>query len=250
VTTTSSPASYRESHLEKGKDYHDKFLKQPYLSLIWKLESEALEALVNGMARPMDIRYLDFACGTGRVVGLLEKTVGRSVGVDISQSMLDVAATHLERTELICADITRTPVLRGRWFDLITSFRFFPNAEDALRQEAMQALAKVLVPGGRMIVNNHRRRGSLRWLIRAAIDCFRSKKNPHTMSDREMRNLAERHGLYVVETRHFGVWPVLRESPSFLEMPALETFERWASRQPWLSSIASDKIYVLTRPVD
>jgi len=251
VTTTSPPASYRESHLEKGKDYHDKFLKQPYLSLIWKLESEALLALVNAMARPMDIRYLDFACGTGRVIGLLEKTVGRSVGVDISQSMLDVAATHLERTELICADITRTPALAGRSFDVITAFRFFPNAEDGLRQEVMKALCAVLAPGGRMIVNNHRRRVNLRWLLRSVLNVFRRKKKDlHTMSDGEMRALAARNGMYIVETRHFGVWPVLKESKPFLSMPRLEAFERWASRQQWLSGIASHKIYVLTRPIE
>ena len=243
-------SSYREVHLGKGQDYHDKFQQQPYLSLIWRLEREALLALVlEEMTQPADVRYLDFACGTGRVVGALEEIVGNAVGVDLSPSMLEIAKTHLRRTELVCADITTDPVaLTGRRFDLITAFRFFPNAEIGLRDSAMGALTALLAPRGRMIVNNHRRRVNLRWLLRSFLNLFRRKKKDlHTMSDREMRDLAAHHGLSIAKTRHFGVWPVLKESKPFLSIPALEAFERWASRRSCFASIASHKIYVLVR---
>jgi SAM-dependent methyltransferase len=248
VVAASEAGGYRDSHLEKGKDYHDKFSQQPYLSMIWRLESETLTEWVKDLPRPSDVRYLDFACGTGRVIGTVEPLVGRAVGVDISASMLDVARQHLQHAELVCSDITRSHDLDGRGFDLITSFRFFPNAEPALRDEAMKALVRLLAPGGRMIVNNHRRRGNLRWVLRSVLNLFRSrKKDLHTMSDTEMEDLAARHGLVVTRVRFFGIWPVLKESKPFLSIPRLERFERWATKRAFLGRIASHKIYVLER---
>ena len=34
--------NYRESHVEKGRDYHDKFVRGPYRSLVWELEQAHL----------------------------------------------------------------------------------------------------------------------------------------------------------------------------------------------------------------
>jgi SAM-dependent methyltransferase len=69
--------------------------------------------------------------------------------------MLDVARGKCPNTRFVQADITRDPVDAGQ-FDLITSFRFFGNAQDELRVAALDAIAALLRPGGLLIVNNHR----------------------------------------------------------------------------------------------
>ena len=97
---------------------------------------------------PIRSILLDFACGSGRVLELLEGHVGKATGVDVTESMLEVAADVTERSRLVHADITRSDDLDGEQFDLITAFRFFPNAELDLRHEAMAKLATLLAPGG------------------------------------------------------------------------------------------------------
>ena len=71
----------------------------------------------------------------------LEDRTKSAVGVDLSPSMLEVARKNKRSAEIIEADLTRSDVLGDRKFNLITAFRFFPNAEAELRSEAMQVLA-------------------------------------------------------------------------------------------------------------
>ena len=40
-------------------------------------------------------------------------------------------------------------------FDLVTSFRFFGNAQDELRSSALAAINRHLRPQGYLIINNH-----------------------------------------------------------------------------------------------
>ena len=154
-------ASYREAHLQKGADYHDSFSLRPHLAMLWRLERRLLMRIVREhfpMDRPT---YLDFACGTGRSLGLLSPAAETSTGVDVSASMLKVARDFLNGVELIQADLTREDRLGDRRFHLITAFRFFPNAESQLRQDAIAALVRHLEPKGILVFNNHRNRGSL-----------------------------------------------------------------------------------------
>ena len=46
------------------------------------------------------------------------------------------------RATLVEGDLTREPLLGERRFDLVTAFRFFPNAEPALRRDVMAALVR------------------------------------------------------------------------------------------------------------
>ena len=78
--------------------------------------------------------HLDFACGTGRILEYFAGRVDSSTGVDVSDSMMEVAGRWPPKAELIEADLTQNDVLGDRRFNLITAFRFFPNAEPELRQ--------------------------------------------------------------------------------------------------------------------
>lgn len=243
-------ADYRSSHLAEGEAYHAKFEQQIYRALMWELERETLSQLLAERTDRATCRLLDFACGTGRVLAALEPQVASATGVDISASMLSVAARIAPGAEIVCADITRDPVLDSRQFDVITAFRFFPNAEPALREEAMAKLAGLLAPGGWLIINNHRRRGSLKHrvrLLRSAIGLAKGK-DMHTMSDDEVAALAARHGLRVHGTRTAGILPVLKERRPFLPRVLLAPLERWTSGLRALEHLGSHRIYVLAAP--
>ena len=125
--------SYRESHLQKGAEYHSSFASRPHLAITWKLERKLLTRIVREYFPDGVPTHLDFACGTGRILGFLSPNTGSSTGVDLSASMLQVAHETLADVEIIEADLTRYDRLGCREFDLITAFRFFPNAEPSLR---------------------------------------------------------------------------------------------------------------------
>src|SRR5690606_4357022 len=143
---------YRSSHLGEGAGYHERFERHAWRAILWELEREILlDVLARRVPQPRSAPLLDFACGTGRILALLEPHVGEAVGVDVSPSMLAVAEQQVRRATLLRCDLTREPALEGRRFDLITAFRFFPNAEPALRHEAMERLCGLLAPGGLLI---------------------------------------------------------------------------------------------------
>ena len=243
--------NYRESHLGKGRDYHDKFVRGPYRSVIWDIEqAELLGVLARyqnaGSGR---VRLLDFACGTGRILQLFESRVESSVGVDVSKSMLEVAESHLEKSELLHVDLTREPALADRQFDLITAFRFFPNAEPALRDDVMRELVGLLADDGILIFNNHLRCSGSRMRLRR----FRRRlfgrgndRDLHCMSDDAVTSLAERFGLRVLEVHSLAVLPILKEKRPLLPRMLIDWIERWAVDRRSLVAAANTRIYVLS----
>ena len=155
---------YRQSHLEKGSSYQAKFLENPRRRLTWKIEQRILDTIFDRYTtqRQVDyqVDYLDFACGTGRILKHLEGRVASSTGVDLSPSMLKVASARTSHSQLYQVDITRDPTLSNANYDLITAFRFFPNAEQQLREDAIKQLASLLREDGLLVFNNHRSTGS------------------------------------------------------------------------------------------
>ena len=194
--------SYKDSHkyAQKGAEYEAFYQMQPWEGFLWSREQKIILKILEKYFKGRDIHLLDFACGTGRITAFMEERVKTSTGVDVSSSMLAIAKRKLKRTEIIKADITTEDVLQGRKFNLITAFRFFVNAEPALRCSAMQALAGLLSEDGYFVFNNHQSYGSpwikLRWLRHRQI-------NPqgifNVMTIGQMRELVECVGLEIVE---------------------------------------------------
>jgi len=230
--------SYRESHQGKGADYHATFSELPHRRLLWSLERRTLRSIVRKHLAG-GVRHLDFACGTGRVLGHLQPLVASSDGVDVSASMLAVAAQTAPGANLHLADITASPILAQRQFDLITSFRFFPNAEPALRRAAMQRLAAMLSAGGILVFNNHMNTSSLQRRL-LALKGYRPEDG---MSREEVRDLVRECGLRVVARYPLGLLPLsdnLMLGPYALWSAA----ERAASALVRSEKLAQDIIYV------
>ncbi len=199
---TVSKISYKESHKYEGKgdEYEAYYQTEAWEKFLWSREQEIILMILDKYFAGKEIHLLDFACGTGRITGLLENRVKTSTGVDVSGSMLAIARNKLKRTEIIEADITTENVLKGRKFNLITAFRFFLNAEPELRSSAIKALAELLDEDGLLVFNNHHSLGSP-WI--KLLHARHLRKNAqgtfNVMSVDQMKDLVEDVGLEIVE---------------------------------------------------
>ncbi len=154
---------YRKSHLAEGKaDSYDPDFWRPGTSknLLWSVEQELLGLALKKLPMKPE-RALDFACGTGRALSFLEKHVDDCVGVDISPEMLRVAEERCSNSSIFEWDLTAGPgPIEGK-FDVVTAFRFFLNAEDLLREQALASIKRILRDDGVLIANFHNNPWSL-----------------------------------------------------------------------------------------
>ena len=242
--------SFRESHLHKGFDYHQAFLSFSHRATIWRLEQRILLDLVQCNFLSERPRYLDFGCGTGRILGYLSSYCRSAVGVDVSASMLDIARSRGIAAEIIHADITRNDSLCKREFDLITAFRFFPNAECELRKAALRALVLHLSKEGVLVFNNHKNAGSLRERLGSAKRWMRrhsaAARQGRLMSDSDVRNLVSEAGLAIDQVYHLAVLP-LSDHRMWFPQPMIVAIEGVLSRIRLLRPLAQNVIYVCHR---
>ncbi len=126
------------------------------------------------------VNYLDFACGTGRITCMVEHLVDSSTAVDVSESMIHEAKAKLKRTGII--HVLEDDLLREERFQLITAFRFFVNAEPALRASAMNYLAGKLSMGWIFVFNIHQNSGSIHTRAGAVVRRVRRVEPDQTMN--------------------------------------------------------------------
>jgi SAM-dependent methyltransferase len=132
------------------------------------IEERLLNAVVDRHFSRRPFSYLDFACGTGRVMAKIAPRAATAVGVDVSEAMLDRARDRVPGATFLLGDVSVEPGLLDRRFDLITSFRFLVNAEPELRRDALRALAAALHFDGLFVCNIHANRCSARLLTEPA----------------------------------------------------------------------------------
>jgi SAM-dependent methyltransferase len=133
------------------------YKEKSYAAALWNIEQQILLAELHLTRRRIGhIDYLDFACGSGRILSLLEPHVDSATGVDVSQDMLNIARDRTGGARLIRTDITVDVEPMPTKYDFITAFRFLLNAEPELRHAAVGALARRLRDrNSRLIINNH-----------------------------------------------------------------------------------------------
>jgi ubiquinone/menaquinone biosynthesis C-methylase UbiE len=221
--------SYSFSHMQKGADYANRFLVLPGRSLMWEMEKQVV---LRQLPKVGDRgSYLDFAAGTGRLLSLVASQFDRSWALDISGEMLTIAREACPSAVIVNADFRADPApLSGLSFDLITSFRFFPNAEPDLRQCAMAYIARHLKPGGYAMVNNHRGHWSVPYVTLRLAGLGAKARG---MRDAEMMSLALGHGLRLAHRFSLGVVPQT-ERKAVLPWSAVRAIEMANCR--WLAT--------------
>jgi predicted TPR repeat methyltransferase len=235
---------YRTTHVGPeswAKDYDAKlFAPGSFDAVIWEREQQLLDRIVQQHV-PHANSYLDFACGTGRVLSYVERHFRAPLGLDISATMLAAARERVRTATLVQADATSDPTaLDGRRFDFITAFRFFLNAQPSLRDAAMAFLASALRDGdSRLLFNVHGNRYSTRALLAAKAKITREQFA--SMSVRESIDLAARHGLEVVEWYGIGSY-----DKALLRVMPLSAW-RWAEAAAALPKRFAVYLYFLCR---
>lgn len=232
------PESYRTSHLHKSDDYHQVFESMPRAAMLWTLEKNTLDRIMTDFFGSQRPDHLDFACGTGRILTYLEAACRTSTGIDVSKRMLSVARRNSPTAELLCADITRDNVLSGRGFDLITAFRFFPNAEASLRREAVDILVRLLRPNGILILNNHLNATAI---LRSALK-ITGRQSGHKMWKSEVCELLEGGGLKITRTVGVGILPVTDRQ--VFAPRAMTHLEAALTRTRAFDRFAEDEIFI------
>lgn len=97
---------------------------------------------------------LDVGTGTGRMLQLLGHGVERAIGLDSSHSMLAVARSNLERSEIRGVDLRQgdvySPPFERNSFDLVVIHQVLHFLDDPAR--ALREAARLLTPGGRLLI--------------------------------------------------------------------------------------------------
>lgn len=236
-------SDYRTSHLAadcpqrfdghytrgRGQLYWDAF-ERPYL-----------EQLFARLGRDHPGRYLDFACGTGRILVLGAPHFSEAVGIDVSDAMLDEARARVPRARIINADVMRNPPDVGT-FQVISLFRFILSAELELREGVLRWLRSVIAPNGVLVVNNHLNGRSVTGLVHRIEHRWHGHQGRPPIDD-EIEALMRRCGFAVRERFGFGIIPPWRDR-RLMPSAALLQMERTLGRSQTLQRYAKDRIFV------
>lgn len=243
-------SSYTNSYLkkqDKGESY-DRKIGSKFELFIWDLEKKMLREIFSEIFSSQNneaIEYLDFACGTGRVISFLKNELGfkNALGIDTSEAMISEAKKKVS-AEFICSNIVEHPEdLDGRKFDLITSFRLFLNIEKENREVILKELFKYLKDDGYLIINNHVNRYSLigiQFWIRRLIG---NKQIINTATKKEFCELLEKAGFNVLKVYKFTLIPG-RKNILMLPKKFLLNLELFLSRIPWIRNLGLSQIYI------
>lgn len=238
--------SYRDSHVSPGMGHrYEAIISSRIDADIWRLQSGPqvaawLDGLVGGSSR----RHLDFACGTGRILEVIGRRFQQVIGVDVSRDMLALASARFPDVQLLLGDVTREPELVEGMFDSATVFRFFANAEPALRENVAAWLAAHMKSGAVLIGNTH----SHTWSWSGGLNFWGYKlfgRGARTLSRAEMADLLYRYGFAVQEWRGYRIMPTVGGRP-VLGRRLQVAVDRLA-RSVGLEFFGSDQLFVAVR---
>lgn len=215
-----------------------------YSGLLWDIEKEQLDDVLRKHA-PTPFDYLDFACGTGRVLAHVAPRAATATGIEISAAMAARAHARVPAARLAVVDVTAPGAELEGTYDVVTAFRFVLNAEPSLRLAGMRALAARLRSSDAVLVfNNHGQLTShkailaLPHLLRRG---FRRSNEGNVLSHRAVLALAGAAGLRA--TRVAGAGLLGGRLAEKLPQRRAEAIERRFARSRW-SRFGSNQLYV------
>ena len=229
--------AYTTSHYHKGEDYHKKLNDLPGRKIIWNLEKKIINRF---LPKKIKLVHLDFASGSGRVSKFLERKVKKQYLLDSSKKMLEHAQKILNNSMIINRDFTKIKTIKK--FDLVTAFRFFPNAEPDLRKKAIKFIFNSLKKDGIFIFNNHRNFWSLPYFLKRIT--FRS--DGFGMTHSEVKKLIAPYKLKICEYRSIGLLTE-KEKGYFILWRIVESIENFLFKLNSKHRLGYNIIYVLRK---
>ena len=212
--TNKQPQTYRQqfSGKERAAAYdRNVYGSDSYCNQLWQIEQRQLLGILEEFHQSHShIEYLDFACGTGRIIAGMQDHVDRATGIEISESMAEVAREKSQKATIYCRDITQADETVEGKYDFITSFRFVLNAETSLRVSGMKALVdRLRDKTSLLVINNHGNFWShklLMWPIHTLRNIGKPRRLAgNYMTHAEVVKLADEVGLEIVRVLGCGV---------------------------------------------
>jgi len=247
-TKTKLPTSddYRASHAVPGAGrIYNQTYEEGYYAAVWRtIERPLVEATLDKLGSS-DRSCLDFACGTGRITNVAAECFGAVIGVDVSASMLSCARVA-SNVRLYNLDLTRKSL--GRTFDTVTAFRFFLNAEQRLRMEALGAIYQHLKDGGALVCNVQMNATSPAGLASRVVNNFPWALQRNTLSIGEMSSLLESAGFTIEQVTPYGYLPRPGDLLPRLCEAMVEPVERLASAMRLPARFAQLFLVVARKP--
>lgn len=218
-------------------------------NLLWEMEKDILRELLHRLTPNMKLRYLDFACGTGRIVSFIAPFAVSSTGIDISAEMLTLARKRSPETHFFCKDISSEDTVEGT-YNLVTSFRFLSNVDPQTRRAALLALRARMEPEAILVINTHTNPLSYKMFFLAwhtVRGIFGGNVHTRYLSTNTMRQILNETGFEVVETIGYGFIPgkLLR----LLSWNSALALERFFFRIPLLRTFGVNQIAVCRRTI-
>lgn len=243
-------ASYRQSHISPGyAEYYEKTYAEGYYAIQWEqVEKPLVRTILADLAARGAARSLDFACGTGRILQLHGEIFDDVVGTDISAEMLAVARLRCPEARIVEADLTATGAtgrVAGR--QVCTAFRFFLNAEPALRADVLEVLTNCLVDGGHLVANFHCNPASPIGTFYRIRNRLSGRTINNLMSVREAEALLRAHGFAIEAVHRYGLWPRFGWWFNRLNELLLRPVETLGQRIPILMRAAQSFVIVAKR---
>lgn len=221
---------------------------------IYDVEKEILTQELKGL-NTKKLHYMDFACGTGRILVPLTaqfsfKTV---TGIDISENMINIAKKKVQGVTFIASDVLKK--VPKKKYDLVTCFRLFLNLEPHMRFKILARINQMMNKDSILIVNNHMNRYSILGCVayvahhffrlplkgRKGSDKRRSIIN--TIPSYQFQSMLRKNGFRIVKTHHISLLPGYKH---YLPLPRswLVKVECFLRHFPLLRFFSKDKIYV------
>jgi len=230
---------YTTSHFNKGEDYHIKFEKLPGRKIMWDLEKQIISDFIKNKEISS---HLDFATGTGRIAKLLEEKSKEQYLLDSSKKMLEYAKKILNSDKCTFIEEDFTKINLNKKFNLITAFRFFPNAEFFLREKAMKFISQHLKDNGILIINNHYNF----WSIPFFFSRLTLRNNGFGMSHKEIVDLVKINNLKIYKYKSVGLL-THKDKSSIIPWSFVSKFENYFYKKKSDHLMEYNVIYLIGR---
>lgn len=222
---------YQDFYSEEAAGYESKRYGSRYGHLFRIWQRDAVDRALAAAVSPT--RILDVASGTGQMLPSLAAAGDMVVATDLTAAMLAVSRENYANLSVISycvADAMRLPYAEAS-FDTVASSRFLHLFESEQQQMLITEMAKVLAPGGTLIVDFYSTDG--RRIFAPVIWVYRRllRKRPegdHRVSMREARRMVEAAGLHVTSVEGLGNFILVPWL--WLPTPRLLDVARWLGR--------------------